>query len=82
MPTPLKIPEKQTSNNSEVSISCFAKRVYQMGRKRKDKVKERVNLSVDADLLRKLEEDGVNKSRLFSISSRIYLRKKSQKDKK
>lgn len=53
-----------------------------MGRKRKDKVKERLTLSVDADLLKKLEEDGVNKSRLFSISSKLYLRKKSLKYKK
>ena len=53
-----------------------------MGRKRKEQLKKRMTLTIDADLLSKLEDDGVNKSRLFSISARIYLRKKSQNDSK
>lgn len=53
-----------------------------MGRKRLPEVKTRLNLSIDQDLLDKLEKDGVNKSRLFSISSKIYLKKKSKKSKK
>lgn len=51
-----------------------------MGRKRKDELKKRMTITVDADLLIRLEEDGVNKSRLFSISARKYLKKKSKKD--
>lgn len=50
-----------------------------MGRKRLDKTKKRITLSVDADLLDELEKDGVNKSRLFSIVSRKYLKAKRKK---
>lgn len=47
-----------------------------MGRKRKDKLKKRITLSVDEDLWSELEKDGVNRSRLFSIAARIYLKRK------
>lgn len=47
-----------------------------MGRKRKDKVKISIKLAIDPDLYDELIKDGVNKSRLFSISSRKYLRRK------
>lgn len=50
-----------------------------MGRKRLEKTKKTIGLSVDADLLKKLEDDGVNKSRLFSIFAKKYLRKKSKR---
>ena len=49
-----------------------------MGRKRLSKVKQRLTLSIDSDLLLKLEEDGVNKSRLFSIAAKKYLGKKAK----
>jgi len=50
-----------------------------MGRKRKDKLKKRITLSVDEDLWSELEEDGVNRSRLFSIAARIYLKRKKRR---
>lgn len=54
----------------------------EMGRKRLSKVKVRLNLSIDQDLLDELEKDGVNKSRLFSISAKVYLKKKARKKQK
>lgn len=47
-----------------------------MGRKRLEKPKSRVKLSVDPDLLEALREQGVNQSRLFSIAAKKYLRAK------
>lgn len=47
-----------------------------LGRKRLEKTKKTIGLSVDADLLAELEKEGVNKSRLFSIIARKYLRLK------
>ena len=47
-----------------------------LGRKRLDNKKKTIGLSVDPALLEELEKDGVNKSRLFSIFARKYLRKK------
>lgn len=47
-----------------------------LGRKRLEKPKKKLMLSVDPDLLKELEKDGVNKSRLFSIIARKYLRVK------
>lgn len=47
-----------------------------VGRKRLEKTKKTIGLSVDADLLAELEKEGVNKSRLFSIIARKYLRKR------
>lgn len=52
-----------------------------MGRSRKEKTKKRITLSVDADLWEQLEKDGVNRSRLFSILAKKYLRKKSKNNK-
>lgn len=48
-----------------------------MGRKR-GKPKVRVNLSIDEKLLEELENVGVNKSKLFSLSAKMYLRKISK----
>lgn len=53
-----------------------------MGRNRLDKTKKRITLSVDEQLWLELEKDGVNRSRLFSIIARKYLRKKSRNRKK
>lgn len=50
-----------------------------MGRKRLEQPKKRIKLAVDADLLDQLEKDGVNKSRLFSIAAKKYLKKKRKK---
>lgn len=50
-----------------------------MGRKRKSQVKVKLNLKVDPELLEQLNADGVNKSRLFSIIAKLYLRKKNKK---
>lgn len=49
-----------------------------MGRKRKAVVKKTYGISVDPDLWEALEKDGVNKSRLFSISAKLYLRRKKR----
>ena len=49
-----------------------------MGRKRLPKTKDRVKLSVDIELLEQLNIDGVNKSRLFSLAAKKYLRRKSK----
>lgn len=49
-----------------------------MGRKRKLLVKKKLNVSIDTELLEELEKDGVNKSRLFSLSAKKYLRKKKR----
>lgn len=46
-----------------------------MGRKRLLNTKKTVGLSVDSKLLEELDKEGVNKSRLFSIFARKYLRK-------
>lgn len=53
-----------------------------MGRKRLNKPKKRVKLSIDEDLLRELEEVGVNKSQLFSIAIRKYLQQYNDLNKK
>lgn len=53
-----------------------------MGRKRKDVVKKTYGISVDPELWEQLEKDGVNRSRLFSICAKIYLRKKRRKKQK
>lgn len=50
-----------------------------MGRKRLDNVKKTISLSVDPNLLKELENEGVNKSRLFSIIAKKYLRNKRKK---
>lgn len=47
-----------------------------LGRKRLEKPKKKLMLSIDPDILQELEKDGVNKSRLFSIIAKKYLRKK------
>lgn len=47
-----------------------------MGGKRKEKIKMPIKLSIDADLYEQLMKDGVNKSRLFSVLSKKYLRRK------
>jgi hypothetical protein len=47
-----------------------------MGRKRLDKPKKTITLRVDAEIYEQLTKDGVNKSRLFSIAGRKYLKKK------
>lgn len=47
-----------------------------MGRKRLKTTKAAVKLSVDRKLLEELRKDGVNMSRLFSLSAKKYLRKK------
>lgn len=55
-----------------------------MGRKRIEKPKKTITLRVDVEIYEELIKDGVNKSRLFSIAGRKYLRKKhklSNKDK-
>lgn len=51
----------------------------QLGRKRLKKVKKPLTLSIDQELLQALETDGVNKSRLFSLIAKKYLRKKGKK---
>ena len=48
----------------------------EVGRKRLEKPKKKLMLSIDPDILEELEKDGVNKSRLFSIIAKKYLRKK------
>lgn len=50
-----------------------------MGRKRLEKTKSTLKLSIDSDLILALNETGVNKSRLFSIAAKIYLKKKNLK---
>lgn len=47
-----------------------------VGRKRLEKPKKKLMLSIDPDILEELEKDGVNKSRLFSIFAKKYLRYK------
>lgn len=49
-----------------------------MGRKRLEKPKKRIQLSVDPDLLQQLKDDGVNQSRLFSLAAKKYLRRKQK----
>lgn len=46
-----------------------------MGRKR-GKVKAKLTISVDEELLFELIDDGVNKSKLFTVASKMYLRDK------
>lgn len=53
-----------------------------MGRNRLDKTKKNITLRVDPDIYEQLTKDGVNKSRLFSIAGKKYLRKKHQSSKK
>jgi len=50
-----------------------------LGRKRKEVVKKTVTISVDPEIWDKLKATGVNRSRLFDIASRKYLKKKSRK---
>ena len=52
-----------------------------MGRKRIEKPKKTITLRVDSDIYQMLQEDGVNKSRLFSIAGRKYLKKKQKRRK-
>jgi len=55
-----------------------------MGRKPVLNPKKTITLRVDAEIYEQLTKDGVNKSRLFSIAGRKYLKKKhklSNKDK-
>ena len=49
-----------------------------MGRKPKMETKTKLTISVDEKLLVELEKDGVNKSRLFSLAARKYLKKKNK----
>lgn len=51
---------------------------HELGRKRLEKTKKTLGLSVDADLIEELKNDGVNISRLFSIIAKRYLRKKKK----
>ena len=53
-----------------------------MGRKRLDKTKKNITLRVDPDIYEQLTKDGVNKSRLFSIAGKKYLRKKQRSSNK
>lgn len=53
-----------------------------MGRRRKKVVKKTYGISVEPEIWEQLEKDGVNKSRLFSIFARKYLRKKANKRRK
>lgn len=46
-----------------------------MGRKRLEKPKKRVQISIDKDVHDSLKKVGVNVSRLFEISGKLYLRK-------
>lgn len=55
------------------------RRIIKMGRKRLWNKKKTVGLSIDPQLLEELNKDGVNKSRLFSIFAKKYLRKKRDK---
>lgn len=52
-----------------------------MGRKRLEFKKKTISVSIDERDLRKLEEVGINKSRLFQISVKKYLKKKAKYDK-
>lgn len=64
---------KYTSYNEKLKVG------NELGRKRLEKTKKTIGLSVDADLVEELKKDGVNMSRLFSILAKKYLRKKRQK---
>lgn len=46
-----------------------------MGRKRLEKPKKRIQISIDRDVHESLQKAGVNVSRLFEISGKLYLRK-------
>ena len=48
-----------------------------MGRKR-GITKGKLTLSVDEKLIEELNDDGVNKSKLFSLSAKKYLREKKK----
>ena len=62
--------------------TVYKKSVYKaMGRNRVDKPKKTITLRVDSDIYQMLQEDGVNKSRLFSIAGKKYLKKKQKKAK-
>lgn len=51
-----------------------------MGRKRALKPKKDLKIKVDVDLLDKLNADGINKSRLFSVFAEMYYNKDYCKD--
>lgn len=70
-----------TNNINEIIIvkSVLLKK---MGRNRKVNKKVNITLRVDSDVYEELVKDGVNKSRLFSISGKKYLRKKKQENSK
>lgn len=53
-----------------------------MGRKRKNSPKVNITLRVDSDIYKELVEDGVNKSRLFSIAGRKFLKEKKKLEKR
>ncbi len=53
-----------------------------MGRKRLKYKKKTISVSIDERDLKKLDEVGINKSRLFQISVRKYLKKKAEFDRK
>lgn len=65
--------------NSYPTIKMNKKERVNLGRKRLEKTKQTIGLSIDADLLEQLNKSGVNKSRLFSIFAKKYLRKKSKR---
>ena len=48
-----------------------------MGRKR-GITKGKLTLSVDEELIQELEKDGVNKSKLFRIMAKQYLKRKKK----
>lgn len=66
----------KTTYSKYTSLRQTLKAGNKLGRKRKEKTKKTIGLSVDADLIDELRKDGVNASRLFSIIAKRYLRKK------
>lgn len=53
-----------------------------MGRKRLKYTKKSISVSIDERDLEKLDEVGINKSRLFQIAVKKYLRKKAEYDRR
>jgi len=62
-------------------IHWTKKRISIMGRKRTSN-KRKVMISVDADLVDQLDEHNVNRSKLFTVAAKIFLRKKRKKNEK
>lgn len=50
-----------------------------LGRKRLEKTKTRVKLSIDSDLLQRLKDENVNISQLLRIAAKKYFRLKRNK---